>query len=245
MKNKSVLILGGNSDVGISIANIFSKNQYDIQLATRNSDKLKKKFNYEKIPKKIKITFHEFDILKNYNHKQFIKNLPKIPDIVISVIGLLGSQKESERNNYLTTKVIRTNFEGPVTILNIFANIFEKRGFGTIVGITSVAGERGRKKNYIYGAAKAGLTTYLSGLRSRMLNKNIRVITVIPGFINTKMTKNMNLPKILTANSNDVAHKIFQAIKKKQDVIYVKKIWFLIMWVIKIMPEFLFKKTNL
>ena len=157
----------------------------------------------------------------------------------------MEDQKKIEKKSDLRTDVLRTNFEGPINIISDFANIFEDKRDGTIVGISSVAGERGRANNYLYGSSKAGLTVFLSGLRNRLSKKNVRVLTVLPGPVFTKMTKDTKLPKILTATPNQVAKDIFIAVIKKKDVIYTFKIWKLIMIIIKIIPEKIFKKTNI
>ena len=119
----------------------------------------------------------------------------------------------------------------------------KKSGF--IIGISSVAGDRGRKKNYIYGSAKAGFTEYLSGLRNRLFESNVHVMTVKPGFVDTHMTENMELPKRLTAQPDEVAEDIYRSWTKKKNVIYTKRIWGIIMLVIKHIPEFMFKKTDI
>src|ERR1700709_2942426 len=100
---------------------------------------------------------------------------------------------------------MRTNYEGPALILGMFAERFLKRGAGSIIGISSVAGDRGRGSNYIYGSAKAGFSAFLSGLRNRLASKGVHVITVKPGFVDTKMTEGMNLPSLLTAQPEEVA----------------------------------------
>ena len=157
----------------------------------------------------------------------------------------MGEQQKSEKDLQSTIKIIRSNFEGPASIIGMLANNFEERGSGTLIGISSVAGERGRGSNYIYGSAKAGFTTFLSGLRNRLMNKNVHVITVLPGFVATKMTNHLKLPSKLTAQPNEVANAIFNAVRKKQNVIYVKSIWRLIMIIIKNIPEHFFKRMKL
>ena len=125
------------------------------------------------------------------------------------------------------------------------ANHYEKDEKGFIVGVSSVAGERGRKANYIYGSSKAGFTTYLSGLRNRLYKSNINVLTVKPGYIYTKMTEKLKLPSLLTAKPDEVAKLIFSSQKKKKNVIYIKSVWRLIMLLIRIIPEWKFKKMDL
>lgn len=152
-------------------------------------------------------------------------------------------QKECEKDWVKTLNTINVNYVGPVSLLNIVANEIEQNKNGFIVGISSVAGDRGRKTNYIYGSSKVAFSAYLSGLRSRLYQSNVRVLTVKPGFVNTKMTQCLNLPKKLTAEPQDVAVDIFKAQQNKKDVIYTKAKWRLIMLIIKNIPEFIFKKV--
>ena len=245
MKNKNVLLLGALSDIAKSTIHKFGENGYNLQLAARNIDELQKLSDDLKIRYKIAINIYEFDILKTENHQNFIKNLKEIPSIIICAVGLLGEQKENEHDSKLRVKVLRTNYEGPVNIISDFANIFENRGYGTIVGISSVAGDRGRSSNYIYGSAKAGLTTFLSGLRNRLAKKNVHVLTVLPGPVNTKMISNLEKPGLLTANTSNVANDIYSAVLKKKNIIYSMKIWRVIMFIIKIIPEEIFKKLKI
>jgi len=140
---------------------------------------------------------------------------------------------------------MRSNFEGPAVILGVLANRFVNRGSGTLVGISSVAGDRGRASNYVYGAAKAGFTAFLSGLRNRLAKQNVHVVTVKPGFVNTAMTAHLDLPARLTAEPREVALAIVQAVEKSRNIIYVRPIWRLVMTVICAIPEAVFKKTSI
>jgi short-subunit dehydrogenase len=144
-----------------------------------------------------------------------------------------------------TAKTINTNYTGAVSILNIIAADYAQRGNGTIVGISSVAGNRGRQSNYIYGSAKAGFTAYLSGLRNALYKRGVHVMTVLPGFVYTKMTEHLKLPKPLTAQPADVANVIYHGVLKKSNVVYVKWFWRWIMLIITTIPETLFKKLKL
>lgn len=128
--------------------------------------------------------------------------------------------------------------------MSLFANVFEQRGFGTLVGISSVAGERGRAKNYCYGSAKAGFTAFLSGLRQRLAKSGVRVLTVLPGYVRTRMTEGTKLSPLLTAEPEEVATAIYTAIEKKKDVIYVRPIWRWVMVIIRWIPEPVFKRLS-
>ena len=238
---KSILILGGASDIGLAVAHYFAFNGYDIQLAARQSKKLDPYISVFKIRYNSKVTIYEFDILETNAHKNFVENLFEFPDIVLCAVGYMGDQKINEKDSKERTLVIRSNYEGQVNILSEFANIYEKKCFGTIVGISSVAGERGRAVNYIYGSSKSGFTTFLSGLRNRLAKKKVHVITVLPGPIKTKMTKDMNLPKLLTSTPKTVAEAVYNAVNKRKNIIYVKQTWSIIMFIIRIIPEKIFK----
>ncbi len=244
MKNNSVLILGALSDIAKSIAKKYGQNGYNLHLAARKIDDLKLHSADLKIRYNVNIDIYELDLLKTETHENFIKNLKEIPSIIICAVGLLGEQKENENNLELRTKVLRTNYEGPINIISNFANIFENQGYGTIVGISSVAGDRGKASNYIYGSAKAGFTAFLSGLRNRLAKKNVHVLTVLPGTVYTKMTLGLKLPKLFTSSPDKVAGDIYNAVIKKKDVIYTMKIWRLIMFIIKCIPESIFKNKS-
>ena len=244
-KNKTVLILGGNSDVGNSLAKDFGKLGSNLILTSRKEGQLDSFKSDLEIRNKINCDVQLFDVLDFKSHDSFYGNLKMKPDIVISCIGYLDNQEKSENSFEESLKSIQTNFTGLVSILNIISNDFESRKFGIIVGISSVAGDRGRGSNYIYGSSKSGFTSYLSGLRNRLFKSGVKVITVKPGFIKTKMTKHLNLPKILTASPNDISSDIIKSIKDKKNIIYTKWFWKWIMIIIESIPEFIFKKLKL
>ncbi len=241
----TVLILGASSDMAVALAQKMGSSGYNIQLAARNVTRLRPLQTDLSIRYNIVSTLHEFDAEKPEGHPAFFSSLPSLPDITICVFGYLGDQKLAESDWKECERIIRVNYTGAVSILNIVANACVAQGKGTIVGISSVAGERGRQSNYFYGSAKAGFTAYLSGLRNRLFHEKIHVLTVQPGFVYTRMTENIPLPGLLTATPVYVADAIYKAIGKKKNIIYVKWLWRWIMLIIKSIPEFLFKKLKL
>jgi short-subunit dehydrogenase len=156
-----------------------------------------------------------FDALDFAGHKTFYQQVGISPDITVCVFGYLGEQEKAVADWKESEKIIQTNYTGAVSILNIIAEDYASKKQGVIVGISSVAGERGRQSNYLYGSAKAGFTAYLSGLRNRLYKYNVHVVTVLPGFVNTKMTAELNLPPLLTANPQQVADAVEKAVRKK------------------------------
>ena len=240
-----ILILGAKSDIAQPLAKIYAKKGYHLYLAARNCQELEPFAHNLQIRYKIKAQCLELDILDYAKHKDFYFKLPTKIVGVISAIGYLGNQQEAQSNIAETQKIIHTNYTGIVYLLNIIADDFEKRKNGFIVGISSVAGERGRKSNYIYGSAKAAFSTYLSGLRNRLDAYNVAVLTVLPGFVATRMTKDLALPPRLTASPQQVAGEIYQAQQKRQNVLYTKALWKWIMRIIRNIPESKFKKMSI
>jgi decaprenylphospho-beta-D-erythro-pentofuranosid-2-ulose 2-reductase len=240
-----VLILGARSDIGKAVAHKFASLGHSVQLAARDVVTLEADKTDIELRYAVSVTLHDFDALATDTHDSFVNALPELPRIVICVVGLMGKQTENERDVALAARTMRSNYEGPASILAILANRFEDRGSGTIVGISSVAGDRGRATNYIYGSAKAGFTAFLSGLRNRLAKRGVHVVTVLPGFVATQMTEGMELSPRLTAEPAEVAKAIATAVEKQRDIIYVRPIWRLIMMIIRNLPETIFKRLKI
>jgi decaprenylphospho-beta-D-erythro-pentofuranosid-2-ulose 2-reductase len=241
---KNVLILGSNSDVAKACIPIFARIGYNLILAAKSfseedSDNLK----MLEIEYKITIEKHIFSALDFENHAIFYENLKIKPTIVVSLFGILGDNEKAVTDFQEAKDIISVNYLANVSILNIIANDFKSKKNGVIICLTSVAGLRGRASNFIYGSSKAGLINYLSGLRAYLSSYNVRVVSIIPGFINTKMLT-INTPKMLTASPIEVANVIVGSIDSKRNVIYVKPIWRIIMFIIRLIPEFIFKKLK-
>ncbi|MEI3807204.1 SDR family oxidoreductase [Agrobacterium radiobacter] len=245
MTKPPVLIIGARSDIGKAVAHKFAAGGYAIQLAARNAEGLDVEKRDIELRYGVEVTLHEFDALSIETHEEFLNSLPRLPEIAISTIGLMGQQEESERDPIAASHVMRSNYEGPASILALLANRFEQQAAGTIVGISSVAGERGRATNYVYGSAKAAFTAFLSGLRNRLAKRGVHVVTVLPGFVATKMTEGMDLPAALTAEPTEVAVAIERAVIQKKNIVYVRSIWRLIMLVIRNIPERFFKMMKI
>ena len=242
---KYILIIGAKSDIAKEVARVYAKNGYNLYLASRQSEDLKDLANDIKIRSNVEVILKKFDIAKFETHSDFYNSLEPKPFGVIVAAGYMAEQKECENDFTKTLNTINVNFTGAVSILNIISNDMEKNKNGFIVGISSVAGDRGRKANYIYGSSKAAFSAYLSGLRNRLFESKVQVLTVKPGFVATKMTAGLDLPAKLTAQPEDVAKDIFVAQQKGKDVLYTKGIWRLIMLIIKHIPEFIFKKLSI
>ncbi|MBS1737528.1 MAG: SDR family oxidoreductase [Bacteroidetes bacterium] len=240
-----VLILGATSDIGKAIAGKFAEKEYDIQLACRKPEEISALVSDLKIRFQRNCTAHAFDATDFSRHRQFYASLPSSPDIVVCVFGYMTENDIAISVWEESLRTIETNYTGAVSILNIVAEDFGSKKTGIIAGISSVAGERGRQSNYIYGSAKAGFTAYLSGLRNKLYKDNVHVVSILPGFVYTKMTEHLNLPKLLTATPGDVATYTYNAIIKRKNVVYIRWFWKWIMLIIKCIPEAIFKKKTL
>jgi len=240
-----VLIIGATSDIARATALEYAKQGYDLYLAARNVGALEDFANdvAERTQRTVKTV--ELDILNYESHYSFYGQLENKPLGVISAVGYLGDQNKAQLVFSEAKMIIDSNYTGVVSLLNIIADDFEKRGSGFIVGISSAAGDRGRKSNYIYGSAKAALTAYLSGLRNRLYCTTVHVMTVKPGFVATKMTEGMALPKMLIAQPEEVAKDIYKAQQKKKNVLYTKWLWRWVMLIIKMIPEWMFKRMSI
>ena len=240
-----LLIIGAKSDIAKAVAMKYAENGYDLYLAARNATECKDLAKDLEIRTQRNVQCLEFDILDYPSHQDFYHSLEITPVGVICAVGYLGDQNQAQNDFYEAQKIINTNYTGVVSIFNVIAEHFIKQKQGFIVGVSSVAGDRGRKSNYFYGSAKAALSAYLSGLRNRLADSNVQVLTVKPGFVATKMTAGMNLPQKLTIQPDQMAKAIYEAQLKGKDILYAGWIWRWIMLIINHIPEWKFKYLNI
>ncbi|MDB5623097.1 MAG: short-chain dehydrogenase [Devosia sp.] len=245
--SKTLLLIGATSDIGHATAGAYTAQGWSVLLTARNPEGAERNRADLAARSGGAVSLHALDVTDTDGFEGFISGLPALPDTVVCVVGEMGEQERAQNDMAHASMVMRTNFEGPALLLGLLAEKFEARGSGAIVGVSSVAGDRGRGSNYVYGAAKAGLTAFLSGLRNRLSQTGVRVVTVKPGFVRTRMTAGMKLPPLLTAEPQEVGEAIFKAAEgsRARDVIYVRPIWRLVMLVIKSIPEPVFKKLRL
>ena len=240
----AVMILGATSDIARALARAYAEARHPLILTARRVEALERDAEDLRLRHGVTVDIVGFDLLDLAAHVPLLDRFPEA-ETVIMVAGLLGEQSRSATDHAEAERVMNTNYVAPALFLGEVANRLERLGRGTIIGISSVAGDRGRASNYIYGSAKAGFTAFLSGLRNRLAAKGVRVITVKPGFVNTRMTEGMKLPARLTAEPAEVARAIRLAAAKGRDVIYVRPIWWPIMTVIGLVPERVFKRMKL
>lgn len=240
-----VLIIGAKSDIGRALARRYAAAGCDVILAARRADDLGSARADLEVRYGVRASIAECDVT-DPDPARFFATLPVLPGTIVMVAGLLGNQEESCADTTIARKVMITNYLGPALFLLVGARLLEEHNEdGCIIGISSVAGDRGRASNYIYGSAKAGLTAFLSGLRNSVAKKGVNVITVKPGYVATQMTAGMQLPKLLTAQPDEVATAVLRAQYRGNDIVYVKSVWRLIMLIITLIPERVYKRLPL
>lgn len=241
-----MIVLGSNSEVAQAfVEECLAKGEKfpTIYLLSSNPE------TTEKFVGHIQVKFFQhseiipLDLMSEIDYKT-LENINS--DVLFCASGYLGlSTEEGLYDDENTERIIDVNYAKLVPVLNFFAKKMESKRTGTMIVLSSVAGERGRQSNFIYGSAKAALTAYLSGLRNYLFDKKVHVLTVKPGFMDTKMTEGLPLNPALTASPKKAAQGIYKAYKNKKDVAYVLPIWSIIMLIIRNIPEFIFKKLKL
>lgn len=241
----AVLILGATSDIAIAMAHRFAREGRMLILAGRDMERLRglaEDLGREHGAVCVPLAF---DATRTEGHRAFYEDLDPRPGTVVCAFGELPDQMKAQQDPGLAMRSIMVNYAGAVSILELAAADLESRGEGRIVGISSVAGDRGRASNYIYGSAKAGFTAYLSGLRHRLYRSGVPVLTVKPGFVRTRMTEGLPLPAPLTATADQAAAAIIKAMHRKWNTVYVPGRWRWVMAMVRNLPEFIFKRTKL
>ena len=244
---KKILIIGATSAIAEKCSEIWANRNNEIFLVGRNQEKLNlvKKKLHDISNKNIHTLSCDLNDFQNHNHilNQAEKALGQI-DIVLIAHGQMLDQLQCEKDVNLTLEEIKTNALSTISLLTHISNIFEKRKFGTIAVISSVAGDRGKRRNYIYSSAKAMITVFTSGLRQRLYKSNVTLVTIKPGFVSTPMTKNFK-KGFLWSKPEKIAKIIVNAIDNKKLIVYAPAYWKIIMIIIKIIPERIFLKLNL
>ena len=244
-RKETALVVGATSDIGRVVARRLAEGGWALQLAARDPVRLEREVRDLRVRTGAAVTPLHCDVLRDGGDASPIDALDPLPDVAVCLIGSLGDQKECQRDGAAAERVMRTNYVGPALLMGALAERFERRGSGVLVGVSSVAGDRGRASNYVYGSAKAGFTAFLSGLRNRLAGSGVRVVTVKPGFVRTRMTEGMALPSRLTAEPEEAAAAVIDAIRRRRDVVYVRPVWRLVMFAVRALPERLFKRMAL
>jgi short-subunit dehydrogenase len=242
-----VLILGATSAIASALAREFAARQFDLVLGGRDQEELSALASDLGLRYGVRTSVLLFDAMDTTGQastlQSFLSGAGKDLAGVVVAVGYVGDQAKGQSNGEEARRILETNFTGCISSLNILADFFEAKRSGFICAISSVAGDRGRQSNYLYGAAKAGLSTYLQGLRNRLYPAHVKVITIKPGFVDTRMTYGRQ-GLVLVASPEKVGKGIFRAIVKGKDVAYLPWFWRYIMLIVKATPEAIFKRLR-
>lgn len=166
-------------------------------------------------------------------------------EVALIAHGTLPDQNECEVDAGQAVREFSLNATVTISLLIRVARTMTNSGHGVIAVITSVAGDRGRPSNYLYGSAKAAVSIFCEGLRARVFRNGVHVIDIRPGFVDTPMTEDLDLPRLLVSAPDRVAHRIVRGVRRRRDVLYVPGYWSLILWVIRNIPSKIFKRMSL
>ena len=242
------LFLGASSAVARHMAEIYAAEGDALILAGRDLEDLTRTASHLSITHKIQAHAVKYDATMRDDHAEFIEKVKELSSgMTLNIIALTANmppQENMDEDASLALNCIDTSYTGLVSVVHPLAKYIEEQKSGSIIFFGSVAGDRGRLGNYIYGSTKAALECYSSGLRNRLGRSHIHVMLVKPGFIDTVMTRGMKLPPLPVVKPKFVADKVIKAHKKKRNIIYVPFFWWVIMTIIKHIPEFIFKKMK-
>jgi short-subunit dehydrogenase len=241
------VVVGASSGIGAAIARKLAKEGYVVALLSRRTDRLVElasEINAQ--AEEVRAIFYEHDVT-NFDKitplfQTILKEFQTI-DLLVYNSGVMQSQGISEFDAAKDHQMIDVNFKGAVSWLSNAAVLFEQMGKGHLIGISSVAGDRGRVANPGYNASKAGFSTYLEALRNRLARKGVHVLTVKPGYVDTDLLP-ANLGPFPAASPEKIANDVWRAIKRRKQVIYTPWWWRYILLVVRHIPSFLFRRMS-
>lgn len=244
---KNVLIIGATSAIAQQTARLYAQQGDNLILVGRNEAALKVLQSDLELRGASKVECMVVDLSAYEQHTTIIDVVAeKFPvlDITLIAYGILGRQEDEEKAFDKTLESMVVNCLSVMSLLTVLAPVYENQQGGTIAVISSVAGDRGRQSNYVYGTAKGALSIYMQGLRNRLSKQGVNVLTIKPGFVDTPMTTEFK-KGMLWVGPDEIARGIVKAIRKKKDVVYLPWFWKWIMLIIKLIPEPVFKRMSL
>ncbi|WP_122672183.1 SDR family oxidoreductase [Pseudomonas viridiflava] len=245
---KRILIIGATSAIAHACARLWAAQGCDFFLVARSADRLQVTAADLEGRGARTVTLHEMDATHFAEHPRMLADCLQVLgqiDVVLIAHGTLPDQRACEQDVGLALQEFITNSASVIALLTLLAQHFEVQRCGTLAVISSVAGERGRPSNYLYGAAKAAVSTFCDGLQARLFKVGVHVLTIKPGFVDTPMTQGLSLPAALLAQPEQVAERIVNGITRQSTSLYAPGFWALIMLVIRSIPQPLFKRLNL
>jgi hypothetical protein len=245
---KRILIIGATSAIAAACARIWAGQGASFVLVARDSEKLEQVAADLRARGAAAMTTYKMDAMDFPSHAAMLQvavaALGQI-DVALIAHGTLPNQKACEQDATLAANAYAVNATSVIALATAIANQLESQHAGTLAVISSVAGDRARASNYVYGSAKAAVSAFCEGLRLRVAKSGVHVLTIKPGFVDTPMTKGMKLPGPLLATPDQVAADIVKAIDRRRSTLYTPMIWALIMLIIRNIPSPIFRRLNL
>lgn len=245
---KNWIIMGATSAIAEHTARLMAARGYGLMLVGRQADKLEAVAQDLRARGAVKVAVNVMDINTLDQHASLIDAsvaaLGRLDGVLVAH-GTLPDQSACEQSVDQFLQEFATNGTSVMALLTLCANHFEAQGAGELAVITSVAGDRGRQSNYVYGSAKGAVTLFLQGLRNRLAAKGVHVLTIKPGFVDTPMTAAFDKSGPLWATPEQIAQGILKALDKRRNVVYLPWFWWAIMMIIRHIPEVIFKRLKL
>jgi len=244
---RRVLILGAGSAIAEHTARLFASRGDRLLLVARNAQRLKTIADDLRVRGAEDCDYRVAELADSSQHAELLREASAQLgglDIVLIAYGTLGHQQAGEADFNFALSELQNNCLSVLSLLTLLANQLQQQGHGCLAVISSVAGDRGRQSNYIYGTAKGALSIFLQGLRNRLYKSGVQVLTIKPGFVDTPMTKDFE-KGALWVKPEVIARGILKAVDRRRDVVYVPFFWRYIMLIIKLIPESVFKRLSL
>ena len=244
----NILIIGGTSAIATACARLWAQQHSRFLLVARNDEKLQQTAADLLARGASDVQTQVLDLDDLDQHAAMLDRAQQVLqhiDIVLLAHGSLPDQQRCEDDPELALRAFTSNGLNVIALLTRLGNLMEAQGSGSIAVIASVAADRGRPSNYLYGSAKAAVSVFCSGLRARLFKSGVHLLTIKPGFVDTPMTQGLALPGLLLAQPEQVARDIVRALQKRRSTLYTPWFWAPIMMVIRAIPEFIFKRLSL
>lgn len=244
---RKILVLGATSAIAQAFTRRYVSRGDRVYLVGRNASSLEATEADLRVRTGATLFTEQVDLNDLARHESLIRSARRALgglDLVLVAHGELGDPNAASTDPSAAVRVLQTNFISAVSLLTLAARELESHGSGVIVAISSVAGDRGRQSNYVYGAAKGGLSIFLQGLRNRLHKKGVSVVTIKPGLVDTPMTRDFRKGP-LWASPDRVARGIVRAVNRRSDVAYVPRFWRIVMLILRALPESVFKRLSL
>jgi decaprenylphospho-beta-D-erythro-pentofuranosid-2-ulose 2-reductase len=237
-----VLLVGATSGIGRALARALARRGYEIVLASRSQDELVRMASDLEVRENAKVQCDVFDARNSASHVDLVARCMDSGgfDGVVVCYGTMHDQIEAERDPELAWDMLQVNLLSPIALLEAAALHLAARRKGWLCVVSSVAGDRGRRTNYLYGSSKAGLNAYLEGLEARLAPTGVSVVTIKPGFVDTGLTWGVRVP--LAASPERVARDILRGIDRRRSVVYTPGFWRWIMLILRMLPRVVFRR---